>query len=127
MGVLADGIIPAPPRLLAGRTSGAVFLSGRRPTRAVAGLDLDRTSGRARLSYRRAAELFHARTGWTLHQLRHSALNHAAEDGTNLPMLLAGPGTPPCAPWSAMPAPGLRRSPATSPNGPGTPPAVTVS
>jgi integrase len=76
------------PRLLAGRTSGPVFLSGRRPTRAVAGLDLDRSSGRARLSYRRTAELFHARTGWTLHQLRHSALTHAAEDGTNLPLLL---------------------------------------
>jgi integrase len=77
------------PRLLAGRTSGPVFLSGHRPTRAVAGLDLDPTSGRARLSYRRAAELFHASTGWTLHQLRHSALTHAAEDGTNLPLLLA--------------------------------------
>jgi integrase len=88
-GVLADGISPAPPRLLAGRTSGPVFLSGRRPTRAVAGLDLDRASGRARLSYRRAAELFRVRTGWTLHQLRHSALTHAAEDGINLPMLLA--------------------------------------
>jgi hypothetical protein len=25
----------------------------------------------------------------TLHQLRHSALTHAAEDGTNLPLLLA--------------------------------------
>jgi integrase len=46
-------------------------------------------SGRARLSYRRAAELFRMRTGWTLHQLRHSALTHAAEDGTNLPLLLA--------------------------------------
>ena len=77
------------PRLLAGRTSGPVFLAGRRPTRAVAGLDLDPTSGRARLSYRRAAELFRVRTGWTLHQLRHSALTHAAEDGTNLPLLLA--------------------------------------
>ena len=76
-------------RLLAGRTSGPVFLSDRRPTRAVAGLDLDPASGRARLSYRRAAELFQARTGWTLHQLRHSALTHAAEDGTNLPLLLA--------------------------------------
>jgi DNA-binding transcriptional ArsR family regulator len=64
-------------------------LGDRRPTRAVAGLDLDPTSGRARLSYRRAAELFQARTGWTLHQLRHSALTHAAEDGTNLPLLLA--------------------------------------
>jgi integrase/recombinase XerD len=77
------------PRLLAGRTSGPVFLGGRRPGRAVASLDLDLASGRARLSYRRAAELFHARTGWTLHQLRHSALTHAAEDGTNLPLLLA--------------------------------------
>jgi integrase len=77
------------PRLLAGRTGGPVFLAGRRPTRAAAGLDVDRVSGRARLSYRRAAELFHARTGWTLHQLRHSALTHAAEDGTNLPLLLA--------------------------------------
>jgi integrase len=77
------------PRLLAGRTSGPVFLGDRRPTRAVAGLDLDPASGRARLSYRRAAELFQASTRWTLHQLRHSALTHAAEDGTNLPLLLA--------------------------------------
>jgi integrase/recombinase XerD len=77
------------PRLLAGRTGGPVFQGGRRPTRAVAGLDLDPASGRARLSYRRAAELFRARTGWTLHQLRHSALTHAAQDGTNLPLLLA--------------------------------------
>jgi integrase/recombinase XerD len=77
------------PRLLAGRTSGPVFLAGRRPSRAAAALDLDPASGRARLSYRRAAELFQARTGWTLHQLRHSALTHAAEDGTNLPLLLA--------------------------------------
>jgi integrase len=77
------------PRLLAGRSSGPVFLGDRRPSRAVAGLDLDPASGRARLSYRRAAELFHASTGWTLHQLRHSALTHAAEDGTNLPLLLA--------------------------------------
>jgi len=77
------------PRLLAGRTRGPVFLTGRRPAGAVAGVDLDPASGRARLSYRRAAELFRARTGWTLHQLRHSALTHAAEDGTNLPMLLA--------------------------------------
>jgi integrase/recombinase XerC/integrase/recombinase XerD len=51
------------PRLLAGRTSGPVFLAGRRPTRAAAALDLDPASGRARLSYRQAAELFQASTG----------------------------------------------------------------
>jgi integrase len=77
------------PRLLAGRSSGPVFLGDRRPSRAIAGLDLDPASGRARLSYRRAAELFRVRSGWTLHQLRPSTLTHAAEDGTNLPLLLA--------------------------------------
>jgi len=54
-------------------------------------------TSRARLSYRRAAELFTQATrpltkygkGWTLHQLRHSALTHESEDGTNTPMLLA--------------------------------------
>lgn len=77
------------PRLLAGRHTGPVFVADRMPTRAVATVDVDPHTGRARLSYRRAAHLFTARTGWTLHQLRHSALTHAAEDGTNLPMLLA--------------------------------------
>ena len=66
-----------------------VFLAGRLPTRAAPALDLDPGSGRARQSYRRAAALFHEHTGWSLHQLRHSALTHAAEDGTNLPLLLA--------------------------------------
>ncbi len=38
--------------------------------------DLDPDTGHARLSYRRAAELFTQATGgWTLHDLRHSALN----------------------------------------------------
>jgi integrase/recombinase XerD len=78
------------PRLLAGRTIGPVFLTDRQPTRAVPSIDLCPVTGRARLSYRRAAELFaETTTGWTLHQLRHSALTHAAEDGTNTPILLA--------------------------------------
>jgi integrase/recombinase XerD len=77
------------PRLLAGRSAGPVFLAERLPTQAAPALDLDPDTGRARLSYRRAAALFHERTGWSLHQLRHSALTHAAEDGTNLPLLLA--------------------------------------
>jgi integrase/recombinase XerD len=76
-------------RLVAGRTSGPLFLANRAPTGPVPAGDLDPVSGRARLSYRRAAHLFHQTTGWTLHQLRHSALTHEAEDGTNTPMLLA--------------------------------------
>ncbi|WP_208759329.1 tyrosine-type recombinase/integrase [Microbispora triticiradicis] len=60
--------------------------------------DLDLASGRARLSYRRAAECFETATAelaggpWTLHQLRHSALTHAAEDGANTSTLLAYSG-----------------------------------
>jgi integrase len=45
--------------------------------------------GRARLSYRRAAELLVAQTGWTLHQFRHSALTHLAENDVQLPLLMA--------------------------------------
>ena len=40
-------------------------------------------------SYRRAAELLVAQTGWTLHQFRHSALTHLAEDNVQLPLLMA--------------------------------------
>ncbi|MEU9255467.1 site-specific integrase [Streptomyces sp. NPDC048270] len=63
-------------------------------------------TGRARLSNRRAEEIFEENTpllanplaspddikdldGWTLHRLRPSALTHDAEDGTSTPMLLA--------------------------------------
>ena len=51
--------------------------------------DFDPATGRARLSYRRAAEIFTtAGGGWTLHQLRHSRLTHLAEAGVGLPMLM---------------------------------------
>ncbi len=33
-----------------------------------------------------------ASRGWTLHQLRHSALTHLAEEGVNLPLLMAKSG-----------------------------------
>ncbi|MFI1294141.1 hypothetical protein ACH4VM_38065 [Streptomyces sp. NPDC020792] len=66
-------------------------------------------TGRARLSYRRAEEIFEENTrllanplaspegiedldGWTLHRLRHPALTHDAEGGTSTPMLLVRPG-----------------------------------
>jgi site-specific recombinase XerC len=81
------------PRLLKGRTAGPVFLADRRaPTsgpRAPAAADICPATGRGRLSYPRAEHLFktatrdldpHAR-GWTLHQLRHSALQHLAAAG----------------------------------------------
>ena len=85
---------------------GPVFLTARKPGRAVASGDLCPVTRRARLSYRWAAESFELATrplanpgacheeleevhGWTLHQLRHSLLTHEAEDGTSTPMLLA--------------------------------------
>jgi hypothetical protein len=64
--------------LLAGRRHGPVFLTGRRACAQVSVRDLCPLTGRARMSYRRAAEIFTAHTaaldpagrGWTLHQLR---------------------------------------------------------
>jgi integrase/recombinase XerD len=89
-------------------------------------------TGRARLSYRRAEEIFEENTrllanplaspddieeldGWTLHRLRHRALTHDAEDGTSTPLLLARSRHAPSAPWSGTPAPASTRSPGTSP------------
>ncbi|WP_406276568.1 hypothetical protein OH799_06000 [Nocardia sp. NBC_00881] len=68
------------PRMLAGRKSGPLFLTDRKARPSVATNDIDPGTGRARLSYRRAAELFEAHTAgytggpYTLHQLRHSRL-----------------------------------------------------
>ena len=98
------------PKLLAGRSNGPVFLTERRARLALAATDLDPVSGRGRLSYRRAEEIFNELTkplahpdltdpeqvaaapGWTLHDLRHSALTHAAENGANTGTLLAFSG-----------------------------------
>jgi integrase len=80
------------PRLVAGRTRGPLFLAGRRPApaRMPAAVDLCPVTGRARLSYRRAEELFStASGGWTLHQLRHSAITHLAEADVGLALLMA--------------------------------------
>ena len=81
------------PRLLERRKTGPLFLTERRARLALPSSDLDAGSGRARLSYRRAAQVFEeASGGWTLHQLRHSALTHAAEAGANTSTLLAFSG-----------------------------------
>lgn len=81
------------PRLLQGRRGGPVFLTDRKARLALPPGDLDTASGRARLSYRRAAEIFtDTSDGCTLHQLRHSALTHAAEAGANTSTLLTYSG-----------------------------------
>lgn len=94
------------PRLIAGRRNGPLFLTERRSPDGAPSLDVCPVTGRARLSYRRAEEIFEQATrllanpladkdqaaeleGWTLHRLRHSALTHDAESGTSTPMLLA--------------------------------------
>jgi integrase len=75
------------PRLLKGCRSGPVFTT-RAPSRAAVAVLDQAPDGTARLSYRRAEELFKAATGYTLHRLRHSALTHLAEDGASAPMLM---------------------------------------
>jgi integrase len=80
------------PRLLKGRKSGPVFVTERRARVQLPAADLDER-GHARLSYQQAEALFtKASGGATLHQLRHSALTHDAEDGTGTPMLMARSG-----------------------------------
>jgi len=80
------------PKVIDGRTRGPLFLTERpaAASRTLALDDLDPMTGRARLSYRRAAEIFRAASGGgTLHQLRHSALTHLAEDGVPTVLLMA--------------------------------------
>jgi integrase/recombinase XerD len=93
------------PRLIARRTRGPLFLTDRKAPAGTPTLDVCSETGRARLSYRRAEEIFEENTrllasplaspediedlnGWTLHRLRHSALTHDAEGGISTPMLL---------------------------------------
>lgn len=84
------------PRLLAGRTTGPVFLSAiaPQPRHTPALADRDPASGRARLSYRRAAAMIEQHSGgrWTLHQLRHSALSHLADQGASTTLLMRKSG-----------------------------------
>lgn len=94
------------PRLTARRTRGSLFLTDRKTPAGTPTLDVCPETGRARLSYRRAEEIFEENTrlpanplaspediedldGWTLHRLRHSTLTHDAEGGTSTPMLPA--------------------------------------
>jgi integrase/recombinase XerC/integrase/recombinase XerD len=79
---------------LEGRAHGPLFVTERaaRSDVIVGPADLD-DRGRARLTYKQAEDLFKAAAGGaTLHQLRHSALTHDAEDGTSVPMLMRKSG-----------------------------------
>jgi hypothetical protein len=75
--------------LLAGRRSGPVFLTGRRAPDGPLPADICPVTGRARLSYRRAAEIFTAVTrpldpagrGWTLQQLSRAGQASIARAG----------------------------------------------
>ena len=97
---------PAPP---CPRPSERPAVPGRhrpRPARQPALADIDPDSGRARLSYRCAAEVFKtASGGWTLHQLRHSRLTHLAESGVQLPILMAKAARPASLAWPSTPSP----------------------
>ena len=74
---LRDGTTQLLRWLLAGRTEGPVFVTGRRAPAGSAPAHTCPVTGRARMSYRRAAEIFTAATtpldpsgrAWTLHQL----------------------------------------------------------
>jgi integrase len=80
------------PRLLKGRKYGPVFVTECRARVLLPAADRDE-HGHARLSYQQGAALASkASGGATLHQLRHSALTHDAEDGTGTPMLMARSG-----------------------------------
>jgi site-specific recombinase XerD len=88
----ASGAARLLPKVVDGRTRGPLLLSERppAPSRTPALTDLDPISGRARLSYRRAAEVFTAASeGATLHHLRHSAITHLAEDAIPTILLMA--------------------------------------
>jgi site-specific recombinase XerD len=78
--------------LTSGREAGPVFLTERRAAshRVTAAADLDPATGRARLSYEMAEQLFKEHSGGkTLHQLRHSRLTHLGEQNVSAPLLMA--------------------------------------
>lgn len=78
-------------KLIAGRESGPVFLTERRAAshRVTAAADLDPESGRGRLSYEMAEQLFKEHSGGaTLHRLRHSRLTHLGEQNVSGPLLM---------------------------------------
>ena len=88
--IWASGTARLLPRYLTGRRRGPVFVTNRRPNLLPAGPDQCPDTGLGRLSYNRAWSAFKtASEGWTLHQLRHSALTHLGEQGVSAVLLQA--------------------------------------
>ena len=88
--VWASGAARLLPRYLSGRRRGPVFVTNRQPNQVPAGPDQCPDTGLGRLSYNRAWSAFkEASEGWTLHQLRHSALTHLGEKGVSAILLQA--------------------------------------
>ena len=79
--VWASGTARLLPRHLGSRGRGPVFVTHRRPNVAPALPDMCPDTGMGRLSYQQAWKVFRRTSGWTLHQLRHSALTHLGEAG----------------------------------------------
>jgi integrase len=74
--------------------------------------DLDPESGRARLSYEMAEQLFkQATNGKTLHQLRHSRLTHLGEANVGALLLMAISGHKQLATCSSTSSPARTPSP----------------
>lgn len=88
--------------LLAGRRHGPIFLTDRRASPGTSPADVCPLSGRGRMSYRRAAEIFneHTRTldpagqGWMLHQLKENPLRGQSPPPARTPCT-AGTARPP--------------------------------
>ena len=88
--VWASGTARLLPRYLTSRRRGPVFVTNRQPNQVPAGPDQYPDTGYGRLSYNRAWSAFKtASEGWTLHQLRHSALTHLGEQGVSAILLQA--------------------------------------
>jgi integrase/recombinase XerC/integrase/recombinase XerD len=90
------------PRLIRGRTAGPLFLADRRARVQLAAADLDSATGRARPATARPPACSQPGGPWTLHQLHHSALTHAARTGH-----------PPPLSWRTAATPRSGRSPGT--------------
>ncbi|MEU5852509.1 tyrosine-type recombinase/integrase [Saccharopolyspora shandongensis] len=84
-------------RLVGDRTRGPVFLTSRAAKGASKGTvnaaDLDPETDRGRLGYDQALKnLRDATSGWTPHDLRHSGMTHASEDGVDVTILMVKSG-----------------------------------